>query len=233
VTGASNDFTLSLSPSTLVLQRGQTGGIQVTATVASGSAENVSLSVSGYPSGVTASFNPVSGTAGSLTSTLTFTASSSANTISGGTVTITGTAPSATHNSTMSLTVADPPTVSVTHPADTDIVTGLVEIDATGAAGAGGVLQKIEILVDGTVIASPTASPAQAFWQSTEVTDGAHLITARAVDADGMSTASPQVHVTVRNSAPPDTGGGGCNTAGAGLSALLGLLVILRRRRVT
>ena len=69
------------------------------------SAQSVSLSASGLPSGVTASFNPTSVTAGNG-STLTLIASASAPAATS-TVTITGTGTSATHTTTISLTVTN------------------------------------------------------------------------------------------------------------------------------
>jgi hypothetical protein len=72
--------------------------------VTSGSAQSVSLSASGLPSGATASFSPASVTAGS-SSTLTITTSSST---AAGTypITVTGTGASATHTATYTLTVS-------------------------------------------------------------------------------------------------------------------------------
>jgi hypothetical protein len=67
----------------------------------------------------------------------------------------------------------------------------------------------------------------------TETPDGSHVIEARAVDSSGESTLSAPVTVTVDNaSAPPvQHGGGGCASSGAGLSSLLGLAALRRRKR--
>jgi hypothetical protein len=149
---------------------------------------------------------------------------------------VTGSAASAIHNAAGSITVAGStgPTVAVTHPTDGATVSGPVEIDAAATPGPGATLLQIELLVDGAVAGSSTASPAQGFWQSTEATEGPHVIKARAVDSNGGSTLSAPVTVTVNNaSAPPAKHGGGCAGSGAGLSALLGLLALRRRRRVT
>ncbi|WP_066944513.1 M4 family metallopeptidase [Microtetraspora fusca] len=98
-----NDFSMTLNPASATVQAGQ----QTTATVAtqttSGSAQGVTLTASGLPTGVTASFNPSSVTSGS-SSTLTLT--TSASTASGAyPITVTGTGGSATHNATFTLTV--------------------------------------------------------------------------------------------------------------------------------
>lgn len=101
--GGGNDFSISANPSSLTVQQGTSGQSTISTAVTSGSAQTVSFSASGLPSGVTASFNPSSVTAGG-SSTLTLTASSTAAT-GGATVTVTGTGTSATHSTSISLTV--------------------------------------------------------------------------------------------------------------------------------
>jgi hypothetical protein len=100
---AANDFSLSLSPTSGTVTAGGSTTATVSTSVVSGSAESVSLSASGLPSGATASFSPSSVTAGG-SSTLTVATSSSTP---AGTypITITGTAASATHSASYSLTV--------------------------------------------------------------------------------------------------------------------------------
>ncbi|MEO3746803.1 S8 family serine peptidase [Plantactinospora sp. B5E13] len=98
-----NDFSVSVSPTS-----GSTApGGSVTATVSTattaGSAQSVSLSASGLPSGATATFSPSTVTSGG-SSTLTI--ATSASTPSGTyPVTVTGTGASATRTATFSLTV--------------------------------------------------------------------------------------------------------------------------------
>jgi hypothetical protein len=134
-----NDFSMSASPSSVPVTQGTSGTSTISTAVVSGSAESVTLSASGLPSGVTAGFsaNPV--TAGG-SSTLTLTASGSAALGGPVTVTITGTAASATHTTPVSLTVSAPVTNVIvnggfetgtfagwtTSGAATSIVTGLV-----------------------------------------------------------------------------------------------------------
>jgi chitinase len=100
-------FTLSDSPSSLSISRGASGTSTITVASRDGFDSAVSLSVSGLPSGVTASFSPSSATPsadGSTTSTLTLTASSSA-TAATATVTITGASGSLSATTTIALTV--------------------------------------------------------------------------------------------------------------------------------
>src|SRR5437016_5037670 len=99
--GGAADFSLSASPASVSVTQGGSTSSTITVNPVNGFTGSVSLSASGLPSGVTASFNPAS-TTGS--STLTLTASSTATTGTA-TVTITGTSGSLSHSTTISLTV--------------------------------------------------------------------------------------------------------------------------------
>ncbi|MGC2695943.1 MAG: hypothetical protein WA738_09140 [Candidatus Angelobacter sp.] len=98
---AGPNFSLSASPSSVTVKQGTTGTSTITVSPSGGFTGSVSLSASGLPSGVTASFgtNPTTST-----SVLTFTASSTA-TVGTATVTVTGTSGTLTHTTTISLTV--------------------------------------------------------------------------------------------------------------------------------
>src|SRR5262249_22350798 len=88
-----NDFSLTVSPSSASVTAGGSVTTPVSTAVTSGSAQTVNLSASGLPTGASATFNPTSVTAGN-SSTLTI--STSASTPAGTyTVTITGTGASA------------------------------------------------------------------------------------------------------------------------------------------
>ncbi len=95
------NFALSASPSSFTVTQGTSGASSITVTPQNGFNGNVSLSVSGLPSGVTASFSPNPATA---TSTLTLTASGTATT-GMATVNITGTSGSLTHSTSIALTI--------------------------------------------------------------------------------------------------------------------------------
>jgi hypothetical protein len=99
---ANPNFSLSASPTSLTVTQGSSGSTTIKETPSGGFTGSVTLSASGLPSGVTASFgtNPTTGT-----SVLTFTASATATTGTS-TVTITGTSGSLTHTTTVSLTVS-------------------------------------------------------------------------------------------------------------------------------
>jgi hypothetical protein len=123
---AAPSYSLSASPNNLTLSQGANGTSTITITPQGGFTGSVSLSASGLPSGVTASFNP---TSTASTSTLTLTASTTATT---GTVTVTvkGTSGSISKTTTISLTVRQVPTLpSIWTDGD---------IGATGKAGSAG-----------------------------------------------------------------------------------------------
>jgi hypothetical protein len=98
---ATPNFSLSASPASLSVTQGSNGNSTITVTSSGGFTGSVSLSASGLPSGVTATFgtNPTTST-----SVLTFAASATATTGTT-TVTVTGTSGTLTHTTTISLTV--------------------------------------------------------------------------------------------------------------------------------
>jgi len=97
------DFTISASPASLTVRRGTSGSYTVTVGALNGFTGTVSLSVTGVPNRVTATFNPASIT-GSGTSTLTITAASNAPKAPV-TLTIRGTSGTTTHTTTVSLQI--------------------------------------------------------------------------------------------------------------------------------
>jgi subtilisin family serine protease len=98
-----NDFSITVSPSSGSTAAGGSVTASVSTAVTSGSAQTVSLSATGLPAGASATFNPTSVTAGgSSTLTISTSASTPAGTYP---VTITGTGASATHTTSYSLTV--------------------------------------------------------------------------------------------------------------------------------
>src|SRR6266576_395505 len=106
---ATADFGLTALPSSLTVAQGASGTSTITVAALSGFTGSVGLSVSGMPSGVTATFSPTSTTG---TSTLTLAASSTA-TIGTSTVTITGTSGTLSHTTMVSLTVNAAPNFSL------------------------------------------------------------------------------------------------------------------------
>ena len=99
-------FTLSANPSSLSMQQGEQVTSAITITPANGFSGSVSLSASGLPNGVTATFNPNPATS---TSTLTLTAGAMATT---GTTTFAVTGASGSLTLTMNLTLTVTPSIT-------------------------------------------------------------------------------------------------------------------------
>jgi subtilase family serine protease len=105
---ASPNFTVSASPASLTVAEGSNGTSTITVTSSGGFSSATTLTATGLPSGVTATFsvNPVTPPAnGTATSVLTLTASATA-TLGTATVTVTGTSGSLTHSANLALTVS-------------------------------------------------------------------------------------------------------------------------------
>ena len=96
-----------------------------------------------------------------------------------------------------------PPTAAITAPANGAGVSGTVNITANASDNIG--VDRVEFLLDGALLGSDTTSPYAWTWNSATATNGAHVLTARAVDLAGNTGTSPQVNVTVSGG----TGGGG------------------------
>ena len=99
-----NDFSMAVSPSAQNLPQGAQVGYTVSTTLTKGTAETITLAVQDLPTGVTGAFTPPSVTAGT-SSTLTLTATASAQIVSGDTFTVIGKATSVVHDATAQVTV--------------------------------------------------------------------------------------------------------------------------------
>ena len=193
---SANDWTLSLNPTASSVSPGGQTTFSVLTSLASGTAEAISLSVSGLPSGVTGSFSPSQPTAGQ-SSTLTLTAASNAPNAAATTFTVKGTSTSQTagHSATGTVAVTSPPTVNLVAPANNSAVSGAVSLSATATAASGTSLASLVLNISGSQVASGTASVSYS-WDTSQVGPGANTITAVATDADG-GTASAQVTLDV------------------------------------
>jgi uncharacterized membrane protein len=104
--GATADFSVSAAPTSLSVTQGSSGSTSITTAISGGFNSAVSLSASGLPAGVTATFSPSSLAApGSGSSTLTFNASSTATTGTSN-ITVTASGGGVTHTSTVALTIS-------------------------------------------------------------------------------------------------------------------------------
>ncbi|UXI70456.1 metallophosphoesterase [Tahibacter amnicola] len=115
-TGGNPDFSVAANPDSASVAPGSTATSTVNVTSIAGFTAPVTLTASGLPAGVTASFSPTSVTPpanGSVASTLTFTAAGNAAPASA-TVTIAGNSSALTHSGTLQLTVLPSGTVEGT-----------------------------------------------------------------------------------------------------------------------
>jgi uncharacterized membrane protein len=104
---APNDFSMAAAPSSqAVTQGGAAAAYTIVTAVTSGSAETIAFAVSGAPAGSTVSLSPASVPAGGST---TLTVSPGTAAVGSYVLTITGTAPSATHQATVTVVVDPPP----------------------------------------------------------------------------------------------------------------------------
>jgi hypothetical protein len=184
----SNDFSISASPTTVTVTQGQSGTTTIHTAITSGSAQSVSLSISGVPAGATASFNPTSVTAGG-SSTLTL----SSGTAAAGTysLTVTGTGTSATHTASVSFVVQAQATNDFSISASPSSVSAAQGGSATSTiatAVTSGSAQSVSLSASGTP-AGTTAS-----FNPTSVTAGSSSTLTLAV---GASTAAGTYTITI------------------------------------
>lgn len=94
------------------------------------------------------------------------------------------------------------PTVSITAPADASTVSGSIPFTANASddTAVAGVQFKVDGVNEG---AEDTTSTYGVTWNTTGVADGSHALTAVARDAQGNTTTSSTVNVTVTNSVSP------------------------------
>src|SRR5215467_11154092 len=142
------DFALTASPTTVSVAQGGTKTTTVSTTVSGGFNSAVSLSASGLPAGVTASFSPTSIAApGSGSSTLTFTAASTAA-AGTSTITVNASGGGVSHSTTISLTITTGGTTTQilgnpgfengsTNPAPWSVTSGVINNSASEPPHAG------------------------------------------------------------------------------------------------
>ncbi|RPH66516.1 MAG: hypothetical protein EHM78_23430, partial [Myxococcaceae bacterium] len=132
---AANDFSISANPSSLTVTQATSGTSAINTAITSGSAQGVSLSISGVPSGASASFSPNPISSGG----------SSALTINGGTavpntytLTVTGTAASGTHTTTVTVTISVGTAALAVSPSQVTLAAGASQtFTASGGSGTG------------------------------------------------------------------------------------------------
>jgi hypothetical protein len=94
-----------------------------------------------------------------------------------------------------------PPTTSLDAPAEGATVSSIIAVLASASDDTA--VTRIEFYVDASLIATATALPYSAAWDTGRFVNGTHTLTSKAYDAAGNAAVSPTVTVTVDNPAPP------------------------------
>ncbi|MGH9678428.1 MAG: LamG-like jellyroll fold domain-containing protein, partial [Candidatus Acidiferrales bacterium] len=147
-TAVTPDFAVSVAPGTQTVAAGSSAVYTTTITNSGGFNDEVDLSISGLPTGATASFNPAFVT-GSGSSTLTV--STSSNTpIGSSTLTIIGTSGSLTHSASTILVVSAPPDFSLnSSPSSQSVIQGSSTNYLQTVTGSGGFTGTVTFSVTG------------------------------------------------------------------------------------
>lgn len=95
------------------------------------------------------------------------------------------------------------PTVGITSPAASTFVSGMATIDVAASDNVG--VGKVEVWVNGSLLASDTSAPFSFSWDTTKLANGTASLQARAFDAAGNAATSSSVAVTVSNVVHADT----------------------------
>lgn len=214
---ANPDFTVSASPTSLSVAQGGSGSSTISTTVSGGFNSAISLSASGLPAGVTASFNPSSiGAPGSGSSTLTFSASSTATT---GTtnVTINANGGGITHTTTISLTITATATPSFSlsaSPTSVSVAQGNSGTSTISTSVSGGFNSAISLSASGlpsgvtasfnpgSIAAPGNGSSTLTLSASSTATTGTTNVTVTA--SGGGITHTVTISLTVTATASPD-----------------------------
>ncbi len=96
------------------------------------------------------------------------------------------------------------PSVAISAPLGGSTVSGLTGVDVSATDNVG--VARVELWVNGSIIATDTVSPYQFSWDTTKLSNGTATVVAYAFDAAGNSKASTNVSVSVSNattSLPP------------------------------
>jgi uncharacterized membrane protein len=211
------DFSVSASPASLSLVQGSSGSSTISTVVNGGFNSAVSLSASGLPPGVTASFSPASIAApGSGSSTLTVTASSTATTGSA-TVTVTATGAGVTHTATISLMVtsaATPDFVVSASPTSVSIGQGASGTSTISTTISGGFNSALSLSASGlpsgvAAAFSPTSIAAPGSGSSTLTLTAGSTATTGTSNLTVTATGGGVTHTTVVSLTVTASGGGG------------------------
>ncbi|HEX9024116.1 MAG TPA: S8 family serine peptidase [Geobacteraceae bacterium] len=94
-----------------------------------------------------------------------------------------------------------PPVATITYPASGATVSGAVQVSVSATDNVG--VAKVELYVNGALLATDSAAPFSFYWDTTQVAGGAYDLYAIAYDAAGNTGPSSHISVSVNNT--PDT----------------------------
>ena len=197
-------FAIAPATGTLTVVQGNNATDTITVTPSNGFTGGVTLSASGLPSGVTASFSPNPTTTNS--SVLTLAASSTATTGGPLTVTITGTSGTLTATSTVALTVHVTPGFTLSpSPASVTVIQGNTASSTLTVTGVGGFASGVTLAVSGLpsgVTALFATNPATSssvvtLTASSSATATTSPVTVTIAGTAGTLTASTTIALTV------------------------------------
>ena len=209
VSGVGSGFTLSFSSSSLTVAQGASTTSTITVTNQGAFAGSVTLSASGLPAGVTASFSPNPSITG--TSVLTLTSAATAGTGGPTSVTITGTSGSVTQTTTIAVTVNTAPSFTLSpSPATLAVLQGSTGNSTISVVAFGGFTGSVTLSAIGLpsgVTAAFATNPATGsslltFTANSAAAVGTSTITINAIS--GTLSASTSIALTV-NGAPSFT----------------------------
>ncbi len=213
------DFSLSASPSSQTISVGSSTSYTASVSPLNSFTGSVALTMSGLPSGATASFNPSSISGGTGSSTLSITTNSTVAT-GNYTLTITGTSGSTSHTATVMLSIkaqanfnlsATPASRSVTVGSSTSYTvsvgalngfSGTVALSVSGApAGATATLSPTSVSTSGSSTLSVTTSSSTPTGPYTLTITGTSGSTSHTTTV-GLSVNNPPVCVTTTTNGP-------------------------------
>lgn len=94
------------------------------------------------------------------------------------------------------------PTVQITSPSSNAVISGTINVAAAVTPGTGATITSVELLVDGTLVATDTASPYSWSLDTLSYSNAAHTLQVKATDNGGRK-GTAQITVTVSNVANP------------------------------
>jgi hypothetical protein len=212
---AAASFTLSATPASVSLTAGGNGASSIAINPQNGFTAAVTLSASGLPAGVTATFGAMTA---ARTSTVTFTAASSAAATTA-TVTITGVAGALSSKTTVALTITQPPTFTLSaSPSALSVAPGASGNSTLTLTPLNGFSSAVQLSLSGVpngVVAAFSAGTTPATCVLTLTATGSAAAGASTITVTGKSGSLTQTLTVALTVQPPSTVSGGVNLGSA------------------